>query len=794
VRGPYTLLSCTDSPGTIDGSRKSEAAPASKAGLAVPGPAARPGPPKRIASSTPLLTQPSTSIQLPLKDQISLLCLYVTANNAKMANFVMDNLAHDDMLESVGFTTQDASGNGLLQIASLYGFSDMLNILLNRGININAVDRNHGTALQAAIYMGHEAVYRELLEWPLKKVVADVKDASQRQPRNPADLDPSKAITQTQRLDATKGKLDVNTKGGYYGCALQVAAYRANLEVVNKLLEKGAKVTISGGKYGYPLQAAVRTGSMDIVRPILSKAEIDLNAKGGRYGNALQAVARGEYKTRMALPEISRGQVLKQLAKDSNGRPVARVDKDPEAKDYVTVADELIKKGALLDGGSGTLDNPINAASCSGSKEMLKLMLDTFKDEKKRAETWIEDPPNILTKALLTAITQSPKNHKDLVELLVQRGARIQYVPTATLPNLPLEAAATKNLLEVVNYLLKVRDNHGNIADTLAVSGIHGTALRAAIAGAALNPDHEEVAACLINNIAEQWGRRPSSPIELRTPEGSPQTEIGDPSSRKPIRRDTGNKQLDWTALDAEYGNLLQLATFSGLKRTVSLLLDYGADPNVLDTSQRTSLHIAAWSGFPQIVELLLNKDLPKRADATLKDEWGATPLDQAEESLDREGHPGATALNLQSVIQILRGEMGGLDSEKPGMEFHGPKRSLRIDWEKLKAVAPLLAKPVFSMPFWIPGVGFRATIIDFWETNNQECLLLKKPRIEEILYHKAVLDGIMTPPGKPEKKENKLRWIHLPTNNVSFNSCPLSSSELIIIDDLGRSTCTYLI
>jgi hypothetical protein len=298
----------------------------------------------------------------------------------------------------------------------------------------------------------------------------------------------------------------------------------------------------------------------------------------------------------------------------------------------------------------------------------------------------------------------------------------------------------------------------------------------------------------LINNIAEQWGRRPSSPIELRTPEGSPQTEIGDPSSRKPIRRDTGNKQLDWTALDAEYGNLLQLATFSGLKRTVSLLLDYGADPNVLDTSQRTSLHIAAWSGFPQIVELLLNKDLPKRADATLKDEWGATPLDQAEESLDREGHPGATALNLQSVIQILRGEMGGLDSEKPGMEFHGPKRSLRIDWEKSKAVAPLLAKPVFSMPFWIPGVGFRATIIDFWETNNQECLLLKKPRIEEILYHKAVLDGIMTPPGKPEKKENKLRWIHLPTNNVSFNSCPLSSSELIIIDDLGRSTCTYLI
>jgi ankyrin repeat protein len=680
----------------------------------------------------------------------------------------MDGLARDDLLESAGFTTQDASGNGLLQIASLNGHLEILTILLNRGININAVDRNHGTALQAAIYMGHEAVYRELLEWPEKKPAEDQKDASRQLPRNPQDSGQSKVTTQTKRLEITKGKLDVNTKGGYYGCALQVAAYRANSEVVNKLIDEGAEVNISGGKYGYPLQAAVRTGSMDIVRPILSQVGIDVNTKGGRYGSALQAVARGGYGTRMALPEISRGQVLKQFATNSDGKLVARVDKDPKAEGYVIIAAELLDKGALLDGGNGTLDNPINAASCSGSKEMLKLMLDNFKDKTKRSETWDEKDSDVLTKALLAAITHSPKNQKDLVELLVQRGAQLQYPPSATLPNLPLEAAATKNLLEVVKYLLKTTDTFGKYADTLAVSGIHGTALRAAIAGAALNPDHEDVAACLLDNIAEQWGRKPSSPIETGTAGGGLSTEPGELSSQKPIRRDTGNKELDWTIRDAEYGNLLQLATFSGLKRTVSLLLEYGADPNVLDTSQRTSLHIAAWSGFPQIVDLLLNKDLPKRADATLKDEWGATPLDQAEESLDREGHPGATAVDLQRVIQILRGEMGGTDSEKPGMEFHGPKRNLLVVGRETKATPePVLAKPVFSMPYWVPGVGFRATIIDFWEADNQECLLLKKPRIEEILYHKAVLDGIMTPPGEPEERENKLRWIHLPTNNV---------------------------
>jgi ankyrin repeat protein len=707
---------------------------------------------------------------------MSLLSIYVTANNVKMANFIMDSLERDDMLESAGFTTQDASGNGLLQIASLYGHLEILNILLERGININAVDRNHGTALQAAIYMGHEEVYRELLEWP------EEKEISRLRLRNSSDSRQYNVELQTKRSEDTKGKLDVNTKGGYYGCALQVAAYRANSQVVKKLIELGAKVNISGGKYGYPLQAAVRTGSMDVVIPILSQAGIEVNAKGGRYGTVLQAVAKGEYKTRMALPEISRGQVLTQLAKSSDGKAVARVDKDPDAKDYVVVAEELLEHGALLDGGSGVLDNPINAAACSGSREMLKLMLDNFKVKSRRSETWNEEDSDILTKALLTAITRSPKSQKDLVELLVDRGAKIQYVPTAALPNLPLEAAATKNLLEVVKYLLKVRDKYGNYADTLAESGIHGTALRAAIAAAALNPEHEDVVECLINNIAEQWGKRersPISPVDISPVGSGLSTEVDERSSHQPIRRDTGNKELDWTLRDAEYGNLLQLASFAGLKRTVQWLLQYGADPNVLDTSYRTSLHIAAWSGFPQIVEVLLDNTLAKRADATLKDEWGATPLDQAEESLDREGHPGATEVNLQSVVQILRGELGTTDSEKPGTEFRGPKRSVIIAGKEPKAsLESLLAKPVFSMPFWIPGVGFRATIIDFWEADDQECLLLKKPRIEEILYHKAVLDGIMKRPGKPEKGENKLRWIHLPTNNVSIMPSFLSSEE----------------
>jgi hypothetical protein len=106
---------------------------------------------------------------------------------------------------------------------------------------------------------------------------------------------------------------------------------------------------------------------------------------------------------------------------------------------------------------------------------------------------------------------------------------------------------------------------------------------------------------------------------------------------------------------------------------------------------------------------------------------------------------------------------MAGIDIEKTGMEFRGRKRMSGL------AQTPTIgAKPVFEMTFWNPGVGFRATVVDIWEFEEQEYLLLKKPRIEDILHHKGALDTILRYRGKPASVNNKLRWIHIPTNNVS--------------------------
>jgi len=296
-----------------------------------------PGPPP---SGTPYLLPIRNPLEMPLKSQVILLRYAVTRGDDEQAAFYMRQLKDKDMLESAGFTTQDAAGNGLLQIAALGGHSKVAEILLDQGININSVDRNHGTALQAAIYMGGKGpneVIRLLLDWGKAKI-PDGK---------------------------VRDKINVNTKGGYYGCALQVAAYRTNSELVCELVNDcnpKADVNIAGGKFGFPLQAAVRTGRRAVVKPILSvKSDpVNINAKGGKYGTTLQAVARGKYRTREKLPEISRGQVLSQKAQSSLGKPID-LHNNASEEDYREVANMLFENGAKMDGGSGKLDNPINA-------------------------------------------------------------------------------------------------------------------------------------------------------------------------------------------------------------------------------------------------------------------------------------------------------------------------------------------------------------------------------------------------------------------------------------------------
>jgi ankyrin repeat protein len=123
-------------------------------------------------------------------------------------------------------------------------------LLLDKGADVNAQGGEYGNALQAASAGDHEMVLQMLLN---------------------------------------KGA-DVNAQGGEYGNALQAASYGGHEKIVQTLLDKDADVNAQGGPFGNALQAASYEGHDKIVQLLLDKGA-DVNAQGGRFCNAPNAAA-----------------------------------------------------------------------------------------------------------------------------------------------------------------------------------------------------------------------------------------------------------------------------------------------------------------------------------------------------------------------------------------------------------------------------------------------------------------------------------------------------------------------
>ncbi|KAI9862819.1 MAG: hypothetical protein M1824_000949 [Vezdaea acicularis] len=362
----------------------------------------------------------------------------------------------------------DAAGErygSALQAASVNGHERIVRLLVDAGANTNLESREYVNSLFAAIRKGHNDIATLLVEGGAE---INVKDRNGVTALYKASRHGQQALVQ-QLLEIGA---DVNARGGEYGTALLAASHNGQVAVVRLLLEKGADVNAQEGYYGNALQAASYNGQVAVVRLLLDKGA-DVNAQGGYYGNALQvASAKGhEAMVRLLLDKgadvnAPGGYYGNALQAASHNRQVA-------------VVRLLLEKGANVNAQGGFLGNALQAAAIRGREDIVRLLLDKGAD--------VHAKEGYHGNALQVA---SAKGHEAIVRLLLEKGANVN-AQGGFLGN-ALQAAAIWGREDIVRLLL----DKG--ADVNAQGGYYGNALQAASA-----KGHEAMVRLLLDKGAD---------------------------------------------------------------------------------------------------------------------------------------------------------------------------------------------------------------------------------------------------------------------------------------------------
>ena len=190
---------------------------------------------------------------------------------------------------------------------------------------------------------------------------------------------------------------------------LPSAIYYASLlglgPVVSSLLSSRADVNAQGGRYGNALQAALAKGHKGTVQLLLDNGAY-VNTQGGLYGSALQTASAVGNKEIVQLLLDNGANINAQGGRYGNALQAAL------ANGYKGIVQLLLDNGAYVNAQGGRYGSALQAASVRGYKEMVQLLLDTGAD--------INAQGGLYGNALQAA---SATGYKEVVQLLQASGA-----------------------------------------------------------------------------------------------------------------------------------------------------------------------------------------------------------------------------------------------------------------------------------------------------------------------------------------------------------------------------------
>ncbi|KAL2047254.1 hypothetical protein N7G274_001273 [Stereocaulon virgatum] len=467
-----------------------------------------------------------------------------------------------------------------LYFAAWWGLEDIVERLLDKGVDVNSTDHKFENPLSAAAHQGHERTCLLLL----------------------------------------CGGADVNygRDTGFAGTALQSAAYGGHESVVKLLLENGADVDI-GVNLGSPaLHQATRACATSIMKLLLDDgAAVEATDQQGE--TPLHHAASRGYKPAIQLL-LDRGAAIE--AKDRQGRrtplhyaalrghePAIQLLLDRgaavEAKDrqgrtplhrvaiggHETAIQLLLDRGAAVEAKDKQGETPLHRAAVGGHEPAMRLLL----DRGAAAEAKDQQGETPLHRVAIGG-------HEPVIQLLLDRGAAAEAKDQQG--ETPLHRVAIGGHEPAIQLLLD-RGAAVEATDQQGETPLH----RAAVGG------HEPAIQLLLDRGAA---------VEAKDKQGETPLHRAAVGVHEPAIRLLLDRGAAAEAKDQQGRTPLHRAAIGRSKPAIQLLLDRGAAAEAKDEQGETPLHHAAKVCDEAIICTLLQRG----ADATASNNEGCRPVE----------------------------------------------------------------------------------------------------------------------------------------------------------------------